>query len=75
MKSWLGFANYALTHVKKKILEHDFNTSVYTHSHLFDVFCETILFENDMSWIEEGTIVWHEKKCFLVRDIGHRMLF
>ena len=46
----------------KKILEHDFNTSVYTHSHLFDVFCETILFENDMSWIEEGTIVWHEKK-------------
>ena len=37
MKSWLGFANYALIHVQKK-LEHDFNTSVYTHSHLFDVF-------------------------------------
>ena len=38
MKSWLGFANYALTLMCKKILEHDFNTSVYTHSHLFDVF-------------------------------------
>ena len=33
MKSWLGFANYALTLMCKKILEHDFNTSVYTHSH------------------------------------------
>ena len=58
----------------KKILEHDFNTSVYTHSHgslMFFVrpYCLK------MTWVELGEegrtiFVGHTKKCILVTQIN-----
>ena len=58
----------------KKILEHDFNTSVYTHSHgslMFFVrpYCLK------MTWVELGEegrtiFVWCKTKCILVTQIN-----